>query len=131
MIGFKGQGVLESLSVGTSTSYITVSIQKRDIIRGAKAFDFSGGDRHCAFSASVASTRIGACVPARKGMFVVPPPLGPFVGSPVVTSKVIVFSISWPSMARARTRLEFAMISVVIVLASIYGLRFCCEMFVS
>jgi hypothetical protein len=45
-------------------------------------------------------TGTGSCVPARKEMFEIPPPLRLSVGPPVVTSKAIVSLISWPVIAR-------------------------------
>lgn len=40
--GRRGVGILASVSAGTSTSYITVSIQKRDFMRGARALGLAG-----------------------------------------------------------------------------------------
>lgn len=96
------------VSLGTLTSYATVSIQKVDVMRAACALGLSVG-------LSGTSFVIGFCVPARKEMLAVPPPLRVASGWPVETSKTMVSLISWPWMARCRTRFGFLMMSVLIV----------------
>jgi hypothetical protein len=99
------------VSLGTLTSYATVSIQNLDVMVAAWALGTP-------FAPSGAAVVIGNCVPARKEMFAVPPPfsvasVGPV--EPVETSNVMVSLMSRPSMARLRTRLGFLMMSVVMV----------------
>jgi hypothetical protein len=99
------------VSLGTLTSYATVSIQNLAVMVAAWAL----GTPFCPSGASVV---IGNCVPARKEIFAVPPPFSVAsvaLDDPVETSKVMVSLMSRPSMARLRTRLGFLMISVVSV----------------
>lgn len=97
-----------AVSLGTLTSYATVSIQNLAVITAAWALgtpDLPSGGR----------VVIVACEPARKEMLAVPPPFSVASVGPVETSKVMVSLMSRPWMARLRTRLGFLMMSVVMV----------------
>ena len=115
IVGFKSS-VPFVVSLGTLTSYATVSIQNRAVMTAAWALGTP-------VAPSGAEVVMGNWVPARKEMFAVPPPFSVASVGPVETSKVIVSLISRPSMARLRTRLGFLMISVVMVpaLTKLFG----------
>lgn len=86
MVGFS-KIVPFFVSLGTLTSYATVSIQNLDVMKAAWALGLSVG-------LSGVAVVIGLCVPARKEMFAVPPPFMVALGGPVETSKVIVSRMS-------------------------------------